>query len=95
MSDSLSTGNGTLKLTSSLNVGDIAWSNDGRILYVATKGGGLYKYNPANNTLTRIASNLPSKVDGLDMRPDELLMSDSSLNDRREEKPVELTLAFA
>jgi M6 family metalloprotease-like protein len=70
----LTTGKGTLKKSSSLSVGDIAWNADGSILYIATSNGQLHTYQPANNKLTRIATNLPRNVEALDMRADGLLM---------------------
>jgi len=67
-------GKGTMKYSSNLNVGDIAWSNDGRTLYIVTTDKRLYRYNPARNTLSRITDNLPSNMEALDMRSDGLLM---------------------
>ena len=70
----LTTGKGTMKYSSNLSVGDIAWSNDGRTLYIVTTDKRLYRYNPSRNTLSRINDNLPSNMEALDMRSDGLLM---------------------
>jgi hypothetical protein len=70
----LTTGKGTVKYSSALNVGDVAWNNSGTTLYIATTNGRLYGYNPTNNKMTLITDDLPSNVEALDMRSDGLLM---------------------
>jgi len=68
------TGKGSIKYSSGLSVGDIAWSNDGTTLYIVTTDKRLYRYNPISKTLTRITDNLPSNIEALDVRSDGLLM---------------------
>jgi hypothetical protein len=66
----LRTGAGTLVFrASSRNIEGLAWSNDGARLY-GTAGTDLWVYDPARNTLKRLANNLPGDTEALDMRPD-------------------------
>ncbi|MEK7325430.1 MAG: Ig-like domain-containing protein, partial [Chloroflexota bacterium] len=75
ISINLSTGQGTLMFASTTltkNVEGIAWNNDGALLYMVANRD-LLVYNPASNTVTKIAGNLPYKTEAADMRPDGLL----------------------
>jgi hypothetical protein len=63
------TGNGTVIFSSSQGLEDITWSNDGTLLY-GVVGRELWVYTPAEQTLQRIAKNLPGETEALEMRPD-------------------------
>jgi hypothetical protein len=67
------TGAATLVKRSDKDVKGMAWNNAGTLLYL-TEGKTLYSYNPSNGKFTTITKSLPGNVEGLDMRPDGLLV---------------------
>ncbi len=66
-------GKAILVYSSSLEIEGLAWSRHGATLY-ATSGNKFYTYKSETNTLVQKASNLPGEVEGLEMRPDGLLI---------------------
>jgi len=66
------TGAGTLKFATTKAIEGLAWKNDGSLLYAANSNH-LWAYNPDDNTLKKIAANLPGDVEAFVMRPDDLI----------------------
>ncbi len=64
--------NNGLVFANTLDIQGLAWANDGSALY-ASSGRQLWLYD-SNGNFTNIASNLPFSTNGLEMRPDGLLM---------------------
>jgi hypothetical protein len=71
----VATGQGTLMLASFKSVDGLAWNNAGTLLY-AIAGEYLYAYNPSTGNLTLVAEidDLPGNAEGLEFRPDGVLM---------------------
>ncbi|KPV48229.1 hypothetical protein SE17_39200, partial [Kouleothrix aurantiaca] len=67
-----STGAATVVYASKMDAEGMAWSRDGKTLYIA-ENKTLYSYNPATKKLTKITSSLPGNVEALSLRPDGLL----------------------
>lgn len=67
------TATSTIKYTSNLKTDGLAWNNDGTFLYVA-EGKSLWRYDPSQDTLEKISTNLPSGTEALEIRPDSLLL---------------------
>lgn len=67
-----STGAATVVYSSKMDAEGMAWSKDGKTLYIA-ENKTLYSYNPATKKLTKITSSLPGNVEALSLRPDGLL----------------------
>ena len=75
----LSTGAQTQQKSSSLDIEDIAWDNAGTALYLVKDASKeLYKYNPADGSLTLYSSNLPTTgADAIDFSPDGWLVGEN------------------
>jgi len=63
----------TMVFPSELDIEGLAWNNDGTLLY-GVSGRKLYVFDPATGELHHLSSNLPGNGEGLEMRPDGLLM---------------------
>ena len=67
-----STGAATVVYSSKIDAEGMAWSRDGKTLYIA-ESKTLYSYDPATRKLSKLTSSLPGNVEALSLRPDGLL----------------------
>ncbi|MEK7991882.1 MAG: LamG-like jellyroll fold domain-containing protein [Thiotrichaceae bacterium] len=64
----IETGEATLQSASTVELADLTWDNNYQVLY-GVVGKELWSYNPANDVITQLCSNLPNKTEAVKILP--------------------------